>query len=228
LQARVEKRLAKSLSFLASYTWSKTLDDNAGFEGSRLISPYKEKALSSQHRAHLLTTALNYLLPVGKGQPALNNLHPVLEGMLGGWQVSGILTVSSGSPFSPGFSGDRANCACTNRPDRIGNGNLPSSERSITRWFDASAFVTSAQFVHGNAGRNILIGPGLQNVDFGLFKNFQIRERNSLQFRWESFNAFNHANFGQPSATVNIPATAGRIFGAAPGRQMQFGLKWLF
>ena len=108
----------------------------------------------------------------------------------------------------------------------IGNGNL--TDRSISRWFDVSAFALAPSFVNGNAGRNILIGPGLENLDFALFKNFAIRERFALQFRWELFNSLNHANFGFPSATINVPATAGQIFSAASGRQMQFGLKFTF
>ena len=74
----------------------------------------------------------------------------------------------------------------------------------------------------------ILIGTGLENLDFALFKNFAIRERFALQFRWELFNSLNHANFGFPSATINVPATAGQIFSAASGTQMQFGLKFTF
>jgi hypothetical protein len=228
LQARVEKRYSANLGILTSYTWSKTLDDNEGFEGSRLINPYKEKGLGSMHRAHIFTTAFNYLLPLGKGQALLGDASGVVDALLGGWQTSGILTLQSGSPFNVGVAGDLAGCGCTNRPNRIGNGNLPRGERSIRRWFDASAFVLAPSFVHGNAGRNILIGPGLQNVDFALFKNFRIREQAGLQFRWELFNAFNHPNFGFPAATINVPATVGQISSAATGRQMQFGLKFTF
>jgi len=125
-----------------------------------------------------------------------------------------------------GVAGDLAGCGCTNRPNRIGNGNL--TDRSISRWFDVSAFALAPSFVNGNAGRNILIGPGLENLDFALFKNFAIREQSALQFRWELFNSLNHANFGFPSATINVPATAGQISSAAAGRQMQFGLKFTF
>jgi hypothetical protein len=228
LQVRVEKRYSANLGILSAYTWSKTLDDNEGFEGGRLINPYKEKGLGSMHRAHIFTTAFNYLLPIGKGQALLGDSSRALDALLGGWQTSGILTLQSGSPFNVGVAGDIAGCGCTNRPNRIGNGNLPRGERNISRWFDVSAFTLAPSFVNGNAGRNILIGPGLQNLDFALFKNFRIREQMGLQFRWELFNALNHANFGFPAATINVPATVGQISSAATGRQMQFGLKFTF
>jgi len=228
LQARVERRFSGNLGILTSYTWSKTLNDNEGFEGARLINPYKEKGLGSMHRLHRFTSALNYVLPVGKGQAILNNSNRAVDAVLGGWQVSGILTLQSGSPFNAGVAGDLAGCACVNRPNRIGNGKLASGERNIRRWFDASAFALAPSFVNGNAGRNILIGPGMENLDFALLKNFPIRERTAVQFRWEIFNLVNHANFGFPAATINIPAVVGQISSAAMGRQMQFALKVTF
>jgi hypothetical protein len=228
LQARAEKRFSKNFGFLTSYTWSKTLDDSEGFEGGRSVDQWKEKALGSMQREHNLTTAFNYLLPVGKGQELLNQVNPVLNMIVGGWQLSGILTLQSGSPFNVSVSGDVANCGCTNRPNRVGDGNLPSGQRGVNGWFDVSAFTVPAPFTYGNAGRNVLIGPGLQNLDTALFKNFRIREHSTIEFRWELFNALNHTNFGFPSAAVNVPATAGKIFSANPGRQMQFGLKFLF
>ncbi|HUQ92358.1 MAG TPA: carboxypeptidase-like regulatory domain-containing protein [Bryobacteraceae bacterium] len=228
LQAQAEKRFSGNLSILTSYTWSRTLDDNEGFEGGRLISKYKEKGLGSMQRAHVFTSAFNYLLPIGKGQSILNRSSRAADAVLGGWQISGILTLQAGSPFNVGVAGDLAGCACTNRPNRIGDGNLPSGQRNISRWFDVSAFALAPSFVNGNAGRNILIGPGSQNLDFALFKKFAIRERSALQFRWEMFNSLNHANFGFPASTINVPATVGQIFSAATGRQMQFALKLTF
>jgi hypothetical protein len=228
LQTRAEKRFSRNLGMLTSYSWSRTLDDNEGFEGARLVNPYKEKGLGSMHRAHVFTGAFTYILPFGKGQALLNTGNPMANAVFGGWQSTGILTLMTGSPFNVGVAGDIANCGCTNRPNRTGDGNLDRGARSIDRWFDVGAFSPAAQFTNGNAGRNILIGPGVNNLDFGLFKNFQAGESRAVQFRWELFNAFNHANFGFPAATVNVPATAGRISGAAAGWQMQFGLKFTF
>ncbi|MFN0166330.1 MAG: carboxypeptidase regulatory-like domain-containing protein [Bryobacteraceae bacterium] len=228
MQLRLEKRFDRNLSFLTSYTWSKTLDDTEGFESARLIKPYKEKGLGSMHRGHVLTTAFSYDLPFGRGQHWLGGLPAVGDALLGGWQLSGILTLQTGSPFNVSVAGDVANCGCGNRPNRLGNGNLDRGERSIQRWFDVSAFAVPTTFTNGNAGRNIMIGPALQNLDLALLKNFRIRERSRVQLRWEAFNSLNHANFGFPAATINIPATVGRISSALDPRIMQFSLKWIF
>jgi hypothetical protein len=228
LQVRAEKRFGKNFGFLTAYTWSKTIDTSEGFEGGRSIDQWLEKSLGSMQREHIFTTAFNYILPVGRGQAVLNQANPVLNGLLGGWQISGILTLQSGSPFTPGIAGDIANCGCTNRPIRIGNGNLPGGQRTVDHWFDVAAFTPQPPYTYGNAGRNILIGPGLENLDAALFKNFQIHEKARLEFRWELFNAFNHANFGFPAATINVPATAGKISSAGTSRDMQFGLKFVF
>src|SRR5262249_31367293 len=159
-----------------------------------------------------------------KGQKMLNGLDPVLDIILGGWQTSGILTLQSGSPFNVAIAGDIANCGCGNRPDRIGNGNLPRGERTISRWFDISAFTPAPPFVHRTVGQNFLSAPGWQTLDYAFLKIFRTRERSPLHSRGELFNAFNPPTLGSPAASINVPPTAGKIFSAAPGRQMQFGL----
>jgi hypothetical protein len=123
------------------------------------------------------------------------------------------------------------------RPNRIANGTLPAGQRTVNQWFDTSAFVTlqtdptQPGFVpfqaFGNSGVGILRGPGLANLDFNLSKEFQITERQVLQFRTEFYNAFNHTNLGIPGITI------GSGFGqitttATPARQIQFGLKYRF
>jgi hypothetical protein len=102
------------------------------------------------------------------------------------------------------------------------------SDPTVDRWFDTSAFVTPAQFTYGNAGRNILYGPGRVNFDFSVFKEFRIKNRTRLQFRTEIFNAFNTAQFDLPNAAIGA-ANAGTITAiVGTPRQIQFGLKVLF
>jgi hypothetical protein len=113
------------------------------------------------------------------------------------------------------------------RPDRLRDGNLPSSERTIDRWFDVGAFVAPAQFTFGNAGRGILVGPGNFNVDLGIHRVFPVTEQVRVQFRWEMFNAFNRANFGIPNASIGN-AQLGQISATAPARIMQLALKLSF
>jgi hypothetical protein len=102
----------------------------------------------------------------------------------------------------------QANTGTFTRPDRVCNGNLPTSQRSIQKWYDTSCFVSPAQYSFGNAGRNILIGPGLQSVDFSLDKDFRITEGRGLQFRVETFNLLNHANFDMPGESIGTGSAA--------------------
>jgi hypothetical protein len=141
--------------------------------------------------------------------------------------------LQSGLPFTPTLAASVAN-AGGSRPDRFKDGKLDNP--TIARWFDTSlgtaasgaAWGTPAIFTYGNGGRNILRGPGRENVDFSLFKNFQLTERFKLQFRAEMFNLFNHAQFDIPNASVGNP-NAGIITGIVGSpRQMQFALRLTF
>jgi hypothetical protein len=134
----------------------------------------------------------------------------------------------SGSPFTPTLSFDNANAGTTSRPNRVCSGEL--SNHTLSRYFDTSCFVAPAQYVFGNSGRNILYGPGVNNVDLGIHRVFRIpgREGMNLEFRAEAFNAFNHPQFANPGSTIGT-ATAGVISATAvPNRQIQFALRFAF
>ena len=119
---------------------------------------------------------------------------------MGGWQINGISTLQTGLTFTPTLNAATVNTGGGSRPDRIGSGKLDNPDPS--RWFDTSAFATPAQFTYGNAGRNILYGPGRVNFDFSLFKDFRITESLKIQFRTEFFNLFNTPQFDLPNATI--------------------------
>jgi hypothetical protein len=156
--------------------------------------------------------------------------NKVLNGFIGNWQVNGILTVRGGTPFTPALGTSTANTGAA-RPNRIGDGNLPSDQRSILNWFDKTAFVAPTPFNYGNAGRNILIGPGGTNLDASIFKSFPLRfigEGGQVQFRAETFNVLNHPQFAQPNARVDIAQGATITGLATEMRQIQFALKILF
>jgi hypothetical protein len=105
--------------------------------------------------------------------------------------------------------------------------NLGNSARTTGRWFDTSAFALPPAFTYGNAGRAVIEGPGLANLDFALLREFRTSETTRLEFRYELFNAANHANYGLPD--LNFGTTAFGVIGSAlPARQMQFGLKFYF
>ena len=113
------------------------------------------------------------------------------------------------------------------RPNLVGEANLPGDKRSITRWFNTDAFVLPPRGQFGNAGRGIIGGPGLNSVDFSLKKDYRFHETHNIQFRAEVFNLLNHPNFEYPNRTVNS-SQFGRIFGATESRQIQFGLRYSF
>ena len=145
--------------------------------------------------------------------------------VLGGWQLYWIAYLETGQYFSPSFSGaDTSNTNTTGGlPDRIGNGNLPSDQRTITHWFDTSAFVRPAPGTFGNSGAYVLEGPGLQEHNLTLGKTFPITERFRFTFMAAAQNVLNHPNFDVPSANISAPGSAGvisTIRGFAPARQI--------
>ena len=233
LEMRAERRLSHGLQMLASYTYSKAIDiGGEQLDGDTTLRDARnieaERSLATFDQRHRFVTSVVYALPVGKGQ-AVNISNRFVDGIVGHWQVNGIFTAHTGQPFTPELNFSPANSG-DNRPNRIADGNLPADQRSIGRWFDTSAFQAGPSFVFGNAGRNILTGPGAVNLDFSTFKAFPIRplgEQGSLQVRAEFFNVLNHPQFGLPNNTVNIPQ-GGTITSASPMRQIQFGLKLVF
>jgi len=175
-------------------------------------------------------------LPFGRGRTFGKNLPRAVDLLAGGWQLNTITSLYTGLPFSPSSAVNTLNGSGGQRPDRIGNGNLPSDQRSILRWFDTTAFRTPGQYVFGNAGRDILIGPGTRQVDLALSKSFALTEtpRRALEFRAELFNVSNTPQFNNPNASIGS-ANAGIISSAGSpqtfqrtSRQAQMAMKLYF
>jgi len=252
LQAKLEKRFSHGVQLLTTYTWSKSIDNLSGSAttgggdsnpSGTVQNPFNfnaDRARSSFDQTHRFVLAYNYDMPFGKGRAFGANWHPVVNGFLGGWQLNGILTFSTGLPFSV-FATSGHDCGCTAsdmRADRLGNGNLPKSERKPTGWFDKTAFADPPSSGpnpgdpvgrYGNAGRNIIAGPGMANVDFSVFKKFTLHEKTELQFRGEFFNLFNRTNFFYPSSSENASwQSGGLITRAYPSRIIQVALKLVF
>ncbi len=231
LLAKAEKRFSSGLTFLQTYTWSKTfMDSFAGNGAERHNNPYNrrlEKGLAETDQRHRSTSAWLYDLPFYRGRRDLAGQ------LLGGWQVNGVLVMETGLPMHPTQSlkpVDDGCPRCTHRPDRIRDGRLSGSERTLDRWFDTTAFVQvrdPAANRYGNSGRNILTAPGLVSLDFSIFKNFLLTERKNLQFRWEMYNAANTPPFNPPGLAINT-GNFGRITSAGAGREMQVGLRLEF
>jgi hypothetical protein len=226
LQLTLNKRFAHGYTILANYTFAKSIDnvslDTAGaVQNSQDLRP--EKALSDFDVRHRFNTSFLWELPtVRKGW---------VRWALGGWQLNGILTWSSGSTFNVVSGQDRALVGGgSQRPNLVGDPHLPtgrSHAETITQYFNPAAFALPPVGSFGNAGRNILIGPGSFNLDSSLFKAFPIREPMKLQFRAEFFNALNHANFANPVANIGT-ATVGSILSAGSPRILQFALRLSF
>jgi hypothetical protein len=222
-----EKRFSRGWTFLQTYTWSKTMFDSFACCGAeRHNNPYEwrlEKGLAETDQRHRSTSAFLYELPFYRGQRGLKGQ------VLGGWQVNGTLVLETGLPMHPRQNLkpiDDGCPRCTHRPDRLADGRLPRSRRTVERWFDTNAF-ESARGHYGNSGRNVLTAPGLVNLDFAVFKNFPLGERREIEFRWENYNFTNTPPFNPPNLEVSA-GNVGRITSAGLGREMQFGLRFSF
>jgi outer membrane receptor protein involved in Fe transport len=236
LQLKAEKRLTHGLMFLSSFTFSKSLNDqpeiccaNPTPQNSYDLShEYGRSDFDSTFR---WVTSFDYRLPFGKGQRYVSSSR-VADLVFGGWNLGGIITIHSGFWFSPQIDSDPSNTGSVGltRSDAVCNGNLPSGQRSIDHWYNLACFPLPAQFTFGNAGKNILEGPGAVETDFSLRKVFNITESKNLEFRFELFNAFNHAVFALPDRFVSDgPGAAGTITSTViPQRQLQFALKLRF
>jgi hypothetical protein len=230
---RVEKRYSDGLFFLGNYQLSKSTDNGSGeieandtAFATNLDADEGPARYDQRHRAAI---SGGYELPFGTGKRWLNSGGAAAYA-LGGWQVQGIVRVGSGFPFSVtstnvcqcgSFVPMRVNFA-PGREEDAGNIDDPSP----AHWFDATAYQVAAAGTQGTAGRNTVRGPGTQRVDFSLSKRFPI-DKARVEFRWEVFNLFNHANFGTPDLNISN-RTVGTITTADDGRNMQFGLRFVW
>lgn len=161
--------------------------------------------------------------------PRLNGTNSVLRWTLGSWQGNGIFTAQSGIPFNVTVPPDPANIGRPNqRPNVVGMPSDNCGSGHLIGCINSAAFALPAPFTFGNAGRNILYGPGLVDADFSLFKDFPIKERAKLQFRAEMFNIFNHPNFGSPNTTLNTGSFGNITQTTTDNRDIQFGAKFIF
>lgn len=233
LQLGFERRMNRNFSIEANYTWSASIDefseDTTPGQSSSIPNPLDRRGnrgRSDFDNPHRFVASYVWALP------ALTNSQPLLRGILGGWESTGIVTIRNGFPFTVTTGADRSFSGIgLDRPDVIGDANL-ASDRSraerIARYFNTSAFQLNALGTFGSAPRSFLRGPGAVNFDLALMKSFPIKERFRLQYRAEFFNAFNKPNFGSPFAQLSNAARFGRIESAADPRILQMALKFQF
>ncbi|MGH9943545.1 MAG: carboxypeptidase regulatory-like domain-containing protein [Pyrinomonadaceae bacterium] len=241
LQTRLQQRLSRGLSLLASYTYAKSIDDASNFFTSTgdpnfpqdSLNVRAERGRSNFDVRHRFSASYAYDLPFGRGQRFLDD-EGFLTTLLTGWQTYGVVTLQTGRPFTVALRSDidqsntgRSNLGfgANDRPNVVGDPHL--SNRTPERWFNPAAFALPAFGTFGNAGRNTLDGPGFQNVNASLVKNTALTETINLQLRFETFNLFNRPNFDLPDNFLGSP-TFGRILSARDPRHLQFGAKLVF
>lgn len=242
LQTQFQCRLQTGLTGLFSYTWSKSIDNGSNFFPSAGDANYPqdsnniaaERARSSFDTPHRFSGSFVYDLPFGPGKTWGSGLRGGAATLLGGWQVNGIITLQAGQPYTVALPGELDNSntgrssygwGAGDRPDVTSDPNRSKPDPEM--WFDPSAFVQPQYGTFGNAGRNIVSGPGTTNLDFSLLKHAKIGEAATLQFRAEFFNTFNTPNFLNPNIFYGTPGFA-RILAARDGRELQFGIKLIF
>lgn len=249
LQVKITKRASRNLSFLGSYTWSHNIDNGpAPFDLGHINNDNPqdpnnlraEVASSDFDIRHNFVFSGLYRIPVGTGQAFFSNWGRTSELLLGGWQLNSIVVMHTGSPVNVvRGSGDPAFPGL--RPDIIGNPVLPRSQRTLTHYFNTAAFSTTRFDCNaptapancnpnapGDAGRNLLYGPGRLNLDGSLFKEFSPIERFKVQTRLELFNALNTPHFSNPNGDISSGNVGVIQFTDGAPRRVQVAVKVIF
>jgi TonB dependent receptor-like, beta-barrel/TonB-dependent Receptor Plug Domain len=229
---KVQQRFTNGLQFLVSYTYGKALDyggsaaSGGGAVGNGqtitdIAAWHGPSGFDTRHRAVI---SYVYELPWGPNRRWLKE-GGVLGAVVGGWQLAGITTLTTGRPFSVSLQTGVTNGA-PSWPNRVASGEL--DKPTVDRWFDPAAFVAPLANTYGDAGRGILYAPGHVNFDTSLSKRFSVFGRSNAEFRWDAFNLLNHPGFGFPNSAIGNPS-AGRITTTiVDNRSMQFALKFNF
>lgn len=250
LQVNLRKNLTHNLLGQVAYTWSKSIDTGSNAFSTNefantvddpygIFAPGLNKGLSDYDIRHNIV--VNFLYNV----PTPESWKGFAKALLGGWQLGSIFNASTGSPMTVLLNNDRAGTKSSQTSNLLGQrpnyvAGCATSRPGQVNYINTSCFTFPAQYTLGNLGRNSITGPGLEDLDFSLFKNHRvtaISESFKIQFRAEFFNLLNHTNFAQPDVTHftifdvngNINSNAGQITTTqTPSRQIQFGLKFIW
>jgi hypothetical protein len=235
---QAKRRLANGLSFLANYTYAKSLSDSPSFRSPAMepevaqdsYNLAAEWGLAGCDIRHRFVASLIYQLPLTSQAPKrAGRLARAAKWIAGDWQIAVIHQMQSGFPFTISVFGDTANAGALLNVNPVRaqvvpgqSPNLRDDERTTERWFNTAAFATPAAFTFGNAGRNTVYGPGLWKTDAALQRDFTVSGHTRVEFRAEVFNVFNHTNLGAPERFVNTPQFGSVIMAATSARQIQF------
>lgn len=250
LEASLKKRFSHGLSFLASYTYSKAIDDASSFNmtgsAAKPVAGENDLAqnpfdLAAERGPSLFDARHRFVFSYQWSLPFFHQSAGLTKAVFGGWQLNGIVTAMSGTPFTIFDSTDVSDQGgapeitgfSANRPDVVSAQDPNSGPKTTTAWLNRAAFAqviadpNSPVQQFGNAGRNIGVGPRYTNWDFSMIKNFRVTEVKDIQFRAEFFNILNHPNFRLPDSDISSP-TFNQIQAALPPRVVQLALKFLF
>jgi hypothetical protein len=229
LQVTGERRFSGGLAFQLAYTYSHAIDVTSQFGGVMDIRNIAlDRANSENDVRHRAVASWTYALPF--------RAHGGLRQVVEGWQLNGILSLYGGLPFTVNSTNNTLNIGSGTRADRLREGSLPSDQRTVERWFDIDAFATPGTQKFGNAGRNILIGPGTKQLDLSVFKAFPLSADGGrrVEFRTEAFNLTNTPQFNNPNGTFGAAGFGTITSAGAPltlqrtSRQVQLALKLYF
>jgi hypothetical protein len=223
----LRRRFTRGFFYRFNYVYAKSIDNASTFSGGGNGGPRQiqdprnlaaERGRSNFDIGHNFTMNFSYQVPWRARQ---------MSWLMRGWQLAGTGRAFTGGPFTPVNTNANLALGEAIRPDRVRKGTVPKP--TPEQWFDITAFpvVPDNSFRFGTSGRNILDGPGFIGVNLSLDRTMRIGERQRVQFRWEAFNVFNHANFNLPNTSVNT-VTGGTITTAGTARTMQFGLRYEF
>ncbi len=243
------ERRSSSMALLAVYTWAKSLDDKSAAAGVGATNAFAGHMNEHDTRAdygrsdfdvnHRFVLSSVYQLPIGRGKKFLGNMNKVGDAVIGGWQLTGIATFQKGFPFSAAANNkDGLLLTFTQRANLVSGCDPFDAPRTVNQWFNTACFTQPLSGQFGNVGRNSLRGPGINNFDLGLGKDFRLAERVSFQFRLETFNSFNHPQYGfDPNTSTGIGSAVGnnpsgsnygKVTADRPGRIVQLGGKLVF
>ena len=240
LNLELRHRFYKHVMFQGNWAWAKGIDDVGQNVQSALIDVQnlgRDRANSDYVRRHSINVNAVYDLPIGRGEPLLNHMPRLLEGALGGWKLGGIWHYSTGRFLTPSCTS--AGGLSNTRPDVVYGvrANLPAGNRTTSEWFNPAAFAcvpatdpSTGLPRFGNAGRNIIVGPGTNYVDANLSKTLPLgSERRQLALRVEAFNALNHPNFANPATNISTTTTVATITSVLRDmREVQFVARFSF
>lgn len=228
------RKASGNLSYIVSYTWSKMEDLGAdgwfGAEGTSIENPYNlknDKSVAGFSQTHIFSGAWAYNLPFGAGQQFQTH-NRVLDYVLGPWALNGILSLSSGIPYTLSAPSQIPNTGnIWERPNYTGQP-LGVAHRSIAKWFNTSAFAAPPPYTFGNVGRNSMLSDWPRDLDLSVFRTFPIRESLRLEFRAEAFNLTNSVVWGTPDSNVTDSSFGAVTSTENTPRQIQFALKLSF